>query len=554
METKNCKNCKKDFNIEQEDFSFYEKIGVPAPTLCPECRQQRRYAWRNERTLYRRPCDLCGKSTVTIYSPNKPFKVYCVPCWWSDGWDTTSYGVDFDFSRPFFEQFSELQHNAPRMALLTKNSVKSEYTNHCGDNKNVYLSFSCFGNENIFYSTWVMNSRDCFDCTYIYEKGERLYECIDSRSSYKTQYSILMKDCSGCYYCYDCHGSSDCFISSNLRNKSYVFRNEQLTREKYLEKMKEIDLGSYAVRQTLEEECAKMLQSHAIHKYVIGERNVLSTGNALFNCKNIHNAFDVDRSEDTKYIIGCLDVKDSMDTYHVGINTSLCYELQGCTRVNDVKFCHLCYDDGSLMYCDSCQNSTNLFGCVSVKKGEYMIFNKHYSKEEYLALKEKIITHMKSTGEYGEFFPPSIAPVAYNETQGSYYLPLTKEEVESKGWQWEDNTGGSFGKETIALNDIPDNISEVSESSLKEVYKCATCSKNYNIVLDELNFYKRENVPLPRNCPECRYKRRFALRLPRKLWQRKCMNEGCQNEFESAYSPDRLEIVYCESCYQQNVV
>src|SRR4051812_28395712 len=120
-EARACASCKNQFTIEPEDFTFYERIQVPPPTRCPDCRQQRRYAWRNERVLYRRNCDLCGKSTVTIYSPNKPFKVYCPPCWWSDNWSALDYGCDFDFSRPFFEQFHELQLQVPRIALLTKN-------------------------------------------------------------------------------------------------------------------------------------------------------------------------------------------------------------------------------------------------------------------------------------------------------------------------------------------------------------------------------------------------------------------------------------------------
>ena len=132
-----CKNCNQSFTIEPDDASFYERIRVPPPTWCPECRVVRRYAWRNDRNLYRRNCDLCGKSTVTMYSPNKPFKVYCQPCWWSDNWDATAFGRDYDFSRSFFEQFAELQQVVPRIAMLGKNSVRSEYTNHSGDNKNV---------------------------------------------------------------------------------------------------------------------------------------------------------------------------------------------------------------------------------------------------------------------------------------------------------------------------------------------------------------------------------------------------------------------------------
>ncbi len=563
METRNCQNCKSDFNIEADDFSFYEKIKVPPPTWCFECRQQRRYAWRNERTLYRRNCDLCSKSTVTIYSPSKPYKVYCNECWWSDKWDPSSYGKDFDFSKPFFEQFSKLQHEVPRMALLNKNSTNSEYTNHSANNKNVYMSFCSFDGENIMHSTWTMkNCRDLIDCGFIAEKGERLYEVIDSRTSYQCQFGVFLKDCSSCYYCYDCKGCTNCFMSSNLRNKSYVFRNEQYTREEYLEKIKEFNLSSYKIREELGKEFDNLMQNYSIHRYVISERNVNSIGSLLFDCKNITQSFEVDKGENCKYIYGGIDIKDSMDIYHVGYNIELCYECQGCTRIPNCQFCHLCYDNTSISYCDTCQNSQNLFGCVSVKKGEYMIFNKKYSKEDYLILKDKIIEYMRETREYGEFFPPSIAPVYYNETQGNLYAPLSKEEVLEKGWQWEENLPGTFGKETIASTDIPDSIEDIQNSYLQEVFACISCSKNYNITSNELSFYQREQIPFPRKCPNCRYKRRFDLRPLRKLWHRDCMcksenhdHEGkCGNEFETSYAPDRPEKVYCESCYNKEIL
>ena len=53
QEIKQCQNCKQNFVIEPEDFEFYEKVKVPAPTFCPECRFQRRTAFRNERKLFR---------------------------------------------------------------------------------------------------------------------------------------------------------------------------------------------------------------------------------------------------------------------------------------------------------------------------------------------------------------------------------------------------------------------------------------------------------------------------------------------------------------------
>ncbi|MFH0928100.1 MAG: hypothetical protein V1821_01360, partial [bacterium] len=58
LETKTCRSCQTQFTVAPEDFEFYTKMEVPAPLDCPDCRMQKRMAWRNERVLYRRKCDL----------------------------------------------------------------------------------------------------------------------------------------------------------------------------------------------------------------------------------------------------------------------------------------------------------------------------------------------------------------------------------------------------------------------------------------------------------------------------------------------------------------
>ena len=72
-ETRVCKNCKKEFVIEPDDFDFYKKIDVPPPTWCPECRMIRRMVWRNGRNLYKHKCDAPGHSKfiISIYPPEK---------------------------------------------------------------------------------------------------------------------------------------------------------------------------------------------------------------------------------------------------------------------------------------------------------------------------------------------------------------------------------------------------------------------------------------------------------------------------------------------------
>jgi len=79
-----CQNCKKNFEIDDEDFNFYEKIKVPPPTFCPRCRLARKLVWRNERSLYKRTCDFCKENIISMYKPNTLFPVYCHDCWWSD--------------------------------------------------------------------------------------------------------------------------------------------------------------------------------------------------------------------------------------------------------------------------------------------------------------------------------------------------------------------------------------------------------------------------------------------------------------------------------------
>lgn len=116
---KACAHCKQDFSITAEDESFLKKFEVPEPLFCPDCRNQRRLVFRNDRNFYKRDCDMCHKAMVSIVSTDKPFPVYCKDCYLSDKYNPLEYGQDFDFSRPFFEQYAEMRANVPRVASFS---------------------------------------------------------------------------------------------------------------------------------------------------------------------------------------------------------------------------------------------------------------------------------------------------------------------------------------------------------------------------------------------------------------------------------------------------
>jgi len=130
-EIKQCQNCKNSFVIEPEDFLFYEKIRVPPPTWCPECRLIRRLTWRNERSLYWIKCGLCKKDTLTMHPPENNFIIYCRECWYSDKWEPFDFAREYNFSKPFFLQWKEILTNTPQVNLWTlRNNIGSDFTNY----------------------------------------------------------------------------------------------------------------------------------------------------------------------------------------------------------------------------------------------------------------------------------------------------------------------------------------------------------------------------------------------------------------------------------------
>jgi len=160
--------------------------------------------------------------------------------------------------------------------------------------------------------------------------------------------------------------------------------------------------------------------------------------------------------------------------------------------------------------------------------------------------------------KYGEFFPIEFSFFAYNKTFAQEYFPLTKEQALEQGYGWY-NRPKSKHQPTIKANSLPNDIKEVNKSILKEVIECKNVLSGcigtgvFRIIPQELEFYKKHNISLPRFCPECRYQERIKQRNPMKLYHRQCMKKGCKKTFETTYAPNRKEIVYCEKCYLKEV-
>jgi hypothetical protein len=576
-ENKICQNCKKDFIIEPEDFLFYEKMKVPTPTFCPECRLIRRLIMRNERTLYKRNCDLCGESKILVYSSESKFKVYCHDCFHGDTWDGLTYGRDYNDSIAFFEQYIDLYSLVPKLGIVKQGfSNNSEYTNRVSDLKNCYLIFASAYSENCFYSLFVWNTKDSSDCFSV-EKSERCFNCTDCFSCNNLKYSEDCNSCIDSYFLLNCRNCQNCFGCANLRNKNYCIFNEQYSKEDYLKKLEEFNLSNRENIKELKKEIKKF-QMQFIVPAIIENHSVDVSGNWINNSKNTKYSFTCNNIENGKYLFNVKEAKDVMDYTYWGKASELMYECNSVgIQCSNVRFSSESWN--SLVnseYCHNCFSSSDLFGCVGLKKKQYCILNKQYTKEEYEELIPKIkqqmidmpfIDNVGRTIKYGEFFPSDMTPFAYNETIAQEYFPKIKEEAIKAGFRWIDIDKKNYVP-TIMGNELPNDIKDVKDDILDEIIGCIhkgdcnhQCTVAFKIIPDELQFYRTNNILLPEFCPNCRHYERLANRNPIKLWKRNCAcdkdNHGhesnCHNEFMTTYSPDREEMVYCKECYQKEV-
>ncbi|MFA6273712.1 MAG: hypothetical protein WC662_00950 [Candidatus Paceibacterota bacterium] len=577
-ENKICQNCKNDFVIEFEDFNFYEKMKVPAPTFCPECRLTRKMATFNVRNLYNRNCDNCSQKMVSIFNKNSSYKVWCFDCYFSEKFDPIDYGVDYDFSIDFFTQYENFRRNVPLLCMEQSgnNSEGCEYANYTYGSKNIYLSHNVAKSEDVYYSVFVnRDNRMCFD-SLSFREDELCYEVVDSNHNYHSAFLTRSDSCIDSMFLFNCVNCQNCFMSSNQRNQNYVFRNKKLSKSEYEEAIKKENLASFSSLKKLTAEYDQLMKNTVV-VFAKLTNAVNCTGDIIENSKNCLSSFYIWGSENIKYVTYSVNsVKDSYDVLDSGRGERM-YESICSGRGNyEVAFSSRTFGSIQVYYCEGCIDLKDSFGCIGLRKKQYCIFNKQYEKEEYLTLVEKIKKHMDEVPyidknnckyKFGEFFPAEISPFAYNETMAYEQFPLSKEKIVEKNFRWFDDLNRDY-KATLKSENIPDNIFNVNDSILEETISCEhkgscehQCTKAFRIIPTELQFYKRMNLPLPRICPNCRYFLRLKRSLPWRLWDRTCLckNEKhghkgkCKIEFGTPYSPDRPEIVYCKKCYQQEI-
>jgi hypothetical protein len=592
QETKQCQNCKQNFVIEPEDFDFYKKIDVPPPTWCPECRLIRRLMWRNEKMFFKRKDAASGKEIFAMFHPDVPIKIYEHAYWWSDAWDAGDYARDYDFSRPFLEQFKDLLMDAPWFSRSAVDMVNSEYAMTSGHLKNCYMVFDSDHAEDCLYSVGLVNSRDSVD-NLLLLSSELCYGNFAGANNNRVFYSFDCGQSHDLWFCEECDACSNCVGCRNLRHRQYFIFNRQHTKEEYQKELEKLRLNTRSGRETFAARFRDFSLKFPI-KAMLESHNTDSNGDFVTYSKNVKKSYLVRGGEDLRYCQSLYTPPGAKDCYDYTIWGSNAERVYECCQVgggvSDVAFSMGLYPDCSnVRYSVMCPFSSDVFGCFGLKRRQYRILNKQYTKEEYEEMLPKIRKHMdempyvdgkgRSYG-YGEFFPPDLCPFAYNETIAQEFFPLTKREVEDRGFVWREPAEKPH-QPTVSWKDLPETIGEVKDDMTKEVILCRSwdedkeeaikhnCTKAFRITPEELAFYRRLDIPLPDRCFYSRHSERAKHRNPIRFWDRKCMCTGkqssngvyqntvghehgegpCGTPIETSFAPERPEIVYCDKCF-----
>ncbi len=483
-----------------------------------------------------------------MFSPDKGYTVFEQSEWWSDRWDPKSYWREFDFSKTFFAQFNELMHDVPQVSLAVQDSDNSEYTNYAINNKNCYLTFGWDYSQDCEYGNFQFYTNNCVDFYWLI-KCENCYECINCNECFKTTYSRDSKNLTDCHFCLECNSCNDCIGCTNLSNKKCYLFNKPSTKEE-IDKIR----ASFSSFSKLNEFKAKAEEFFAWETFKFADIRMSEncTWDKIFSSKNCNNCFVAETCEDLKDVYIWINCKDVRNSSLVGFWSQYVYDSFWITSGVNLTFtAYAWWNNRDMFYTNQCYNNcSNLFGCIWLRGQSYCILNKQYTKEEYEAIVPKIIEHMISTWEWWEFFPASVSQFWYNESVASEYFPLSKEKAIEKWFNWSDyeNPKPEVSK-VIPASKLPDNISDIPDDILNWAVLCEKTERPFRIIKAELDFYRKQKLPVPRKHPDERHLDRMKNRNNMKLYDRKC--DSCWIDIKTTYAPDRTEKILCEDCYNK---
>ena len=136
------------------------------------------------------------------------------------------------------------------------------------------------------------------------------------------------------------------------------------------------------------------------------------------------------------------------------------------------------------------------------------------------------------------------------------YHPLTKEESLERWYKWSDYEAPiPHVEKKVQWKDLPtqwcriikEKKSDILEKIVNYAVICEVSQRPFRITKQEIDFYVKHNIPLPRKHPNVRHQERITRKDPTMMHLINC--DECWEEMLSVHLPWKGKKILCKKCF-----
>jgi len=208
-----------------------------------------------------------------------------------------------------------------------------------------------------------------------------------------------------------------------------------------------------------------------------------------------------------------------------------------------------------------CFNCEKCFGCVGLQHKKFCIFNKQYTEDDYWTRLDEIKCAMLDRGEYGSFFPLSMAPGYFPDSGAAMFFGCSQEVGYEKlgALKFDPESEGAIGTElsdTTKLrpaDQVPDCIDLFDEATWVGIPILDTKrNRRFAYLRPEIEFYRKQRLGPPKDHHISRLQELFLQANHGDFQLAQC--EKCRQQIQVAvnliYKNRRL---HCQACYLKHL-
>lgn len=540
--------------MTDEEIGWYKKFNVPPPKVSPQTRWWLTAGWFTSFQWWWNKHAETNKPILSFIHPATELKVLPDKEWFDK--DFSECGREVKSGQLFFSQLRELQLTVPVRAEQNEKEPENSIARFSFGDTNSFFNMGCLAKDSIF-NIWSFDIEDTME-TDICSNVKKSFNVSYSHGIFDCKFVRRSRDCLNSAFLFDCRNCEDCFGATNQRNKRNIFFNQQLTVGEYQKRVSEIDFSRRSVINEYYQKFLKLMEEQAVWPENFNEQAENSSGEFLDKVRDNTMGFsNVNNSHDLFWVNYAN--RGSFDSAFCSglVQSNDCYFSTNLVNSSWVKFSYHCGASQNLEYCIDCYNCENCFGCVGLNRKKFHLLNKEYSEDEYWKRVDTLKGAMLERGEYGEFFPLSLATSYFPDSGAVLYFGAPKEVGKDKlgALDFEPESFGAVGEElsnTSKMRDVetvPDSIDDLKDEEWLGIPLWNKLwQRRFAFIKPELDFYRRHRLGPPRQHFIRRMQQLILESNVGKFEKQTCTK--CDKKILVALNQTyKNRKIYCRSCY-----